>query len=404
MYHIQFELFCTDQDSRIFEILKFPSEPLISSVEKWNCRYWVRGRTHSLSSNKITKIIDKLSSVTLNELSLYSKDIMIHLSESQLYKTKFNSHLDISPTSNVWDSVWDYEIDDLKHIQEEQRRMSYESNECSLRYNDIQKRPSLYTFSLILNETINLHDLIHPIAKTIYHANMNCNFLGGAKIISSESFGYDDALSTLAPWAKTYEMIGNYLDCLRPIIIASDTLCRNIKNTFSLHENNLITISKQDSTPIGILYIPESILEDETSIKKVNKYLVAKDETTKNYSFKESIGEFILPHGGVIYTFRRLKDLMQKKILPRVHHNQIVSLVLPSKYCDLLEIDQDDMLARIFQKRWIEMFTHSLDICFERLSEVSNMKERILLAYEKALKENSMYVAYLGLLKNLYFK
>jgi hypothetical protein len=402
-YFFQVEIFGLGNESNVLDLLRFPCAPILSSPKKWRLQYWSHGSVHTVSSVDRKKLIQENLSLQFNELSIYAKGVQTYFCDTQK-SFDFNATLHLSPTNKKWDSVWEYSLED---IQSEQRRMSYESQECSLRANDISHCPTLYEFTLPVGSVSNpdkiLEDFMPTIANCLAVADIQCQYCGGLDLIPNNEIQIN-SIHTLAPWAKAYPMIGNLLDKPRPLTIAYESICHKIKNLLSLSDDSIIPVSNSGDKKISIVHIPQSFFEKDNKNNPLSSLLISRDHTTKSFETGGMEGEYKTSRGFVFVTLRRLNELISKKIMPRVQDDKTISLAIPLKYCKMLDIDPNDMIASIVNKQWSVMFENQLDLFYAKTPEEVNPRQRLLNAYNLMLKQTPIRIAYFELLKSLFLE
>jgi hypothetical protein len=193
-------------------------------------------------------------------------------------------------------------------------------------------------------------------------------------------------------------MIGEKLDCLRPLTIAPISLCTKIKNTLSLPDSAYY----QCTDSLSLLCIPVEVIENELPLS-VSELLVPRNKTTQYQAIVSGSGDYVLPGGGIIRTRKRFNQLLDKKILPQLEEDNTLFLLIPEQYCRLMNIDPDNMLVLPLVKETARKFESMLEQCFNDLLDIYDIKLRIWTAYENMLLKNDVHVTYFDLITELYF-
>jgi hypothetical protein len=402
-YYLHTEIFGLGNEKNVLDLLYFPCESILTEPNKWQIRYWVKGKLHTISSADRNKLIEEKLPPSFNELSLSAKGVKTCYQDSLF---DFSAEFHISPTNEIWDSVWEY---DLEPFQAEQQRMTYESQECSLRANQVLQCPSLYEFTLPLgcisepDET--LKQIIPDIICSLVNANITCRYCGGFDLIPCDNNFRLNALHLLAPWPKTYPMIGELLDKPHSLTIALESVCNEIRNRLSLADDAIVSIPNSKPQKLSLLHIPQTILEKTESINQIMEFFVPKDINTKaSQTMGQNQGEYKNSRGSIFVTHRQLNELIQKKIMPRIRSDYTIFLQIPLKYCKLLDVDPDDMIASIASKQWVMMFENNLDLFYAQTSPDLDAKQRILNAYEMMMKQTPIRLASFELLQSIFLR
>jgi hypothetical protein len=397
------ELLGLGNEKNVLDLLYFPCESILTEPNKWQMQYWVKGKLHTISSANRKKLIEEKLPSCFNELSVKAKGVKTCYQDSLF---DFNAEFHISPTNEIWDSVWEY---DLEPFQAEQQRMTYESQECSLRANQISQCPSLYEFTLHLGCVSEpdkmLKQFMPDIVRSLVAANISCRYCGGLDLIPYNNKFRLHALHLLAPWPKTYPMIGELLDKPRSLTIALESVCNEIKTRLSLADDAIISIPNSKPQKLSLLHIPQTILEKTELINQIMEFFVPKDINTKpSQTMGQNQDEYTNSRGFVFITLRRLNELIRQKIMPRVRSDYTIFLHIPLKYCKLLDVDPDDMITSMASKEWVTMFENNLDLFYAQTSPDLDTKQRILNAYEMMIKQTPIRLASFKLLQLLFLR
>jgi hypothetical protein len=348
----------------------------------------------------INALIEYARTIRFNEMNIHSKKIRFNIPCLRTKKeiTWFQFH--VSPTSQIWNPVYGNRV---KNKEDEPLRKTYESREVALKTMGITQQPSLIEFVINIEENRDSDSIICNIAtvvaQTLLNANLKISCLGGINIKRYNRYQYHpNSITNLATWSLTYPMIGEKLDCLRPLTIAPVSLCTKIKNTLSLPDNAYYRCT--DS--LSLLCIPVEVIENELPLS-VSELLVPRNETTQYQAIVSGYGDYALPGGGIIRTRRRFNQLLDKKILPQLDEENTLFLLIPEQYCRLMNIDTDNMLVLPLAKETARKIESMLDQCFNDLTDICDIKLRIWTAYENMLLKNDVHVTYFDLLTELYF-
>jgi hypothetical protein len=397
-YTLRFELYGLAQDYSALEILFFASEPLIST-KVWKCIYWQKGKCHKFTVKNPRQLIHKLSQLHYNEIAIKSGQAVFLPGINQPILFDFDGSLDISPTNEMWDSVWDDYFED--HVQE-QRRMSYQSKEGSARYNNVQS-PLFYEFSIPYIKSDNPDEmfvnLIPVIVETIKMNQIFTPYFGGVELHKSgvTNNPFINSLDFLAPWPGTYPLIGKYADKLRPLTIASEALCRKIAQILSLPKKSIVPLVPCKASSMAIVHIPYNIINDDRQKEIISPILVPKDDSTVARCDENDKGEFTLD-GSLRCTLRRFKELTDKKIMPRLrggYCEYTLELGIPEKYCVMLGIDPEDMIVLPLQKERKKLNEERFDQLFEQTPESWSVKERVRKVIEMLPISGSEYADFI---------
>jgi hypothetical protein len=396
-YTLRFELYGLAQDYSALEILFFVSEPLIST-KVWKCIYWQKGKCHKFTVKNPRQLIHKLSQLHYNEIAIKSSQAVFLPNTNQPILFDFDGSLDISPTNEMWDSVWDDYFEN--HIQE-QRRMSYQSKEGSARYNNVQS-PLFYEFSIPYIKSDNPDEIfvkLTPIiVETIKRNPISTPYFGGLELHKSGVINpFINSLDFLAPWPGTYPLIGEYADKLRPLTIASESLCRKIVQTLSLPEKSIVPLVPCTTTTMAIVHIPNDIINDDRQKDVISSILVPKDNSTIAPRYGSAEGEFTLD-ASLRCTLRRFKELTDKKIMPRLRSGYCeytLELGIPEKYCVMLGIDPEDMIILQVQKERKKINEERFDQLFEQTPESWSIKKRVRKVIEMLPISGSEYADFI---------
>jgi hypothetical protein len=399
-YSLYFELLSQEETFLCLDLFKILCEPFIVQKDQWKCYFWSDGKINSVDFKDINALIEYARTIRFNEMNIHSKKISFNIPCLRTKKeiTSFQFH--VSPTSQIWSPVYGSHV---KNKEDEPLRKTYESKEVALKTMGITQHPSLIEFFINIEENSDPNSIIcnitSVIVKTLMNANLKISCLGGVNIKRYNRYQYyPNSITNLATWSLTYPMIGEKLDCLRPLTIAPISLCTKIKRALSLPDNAY----HQCTDSLSLLRIPVEVIENDLPLS-VSELLVPRNETTQYQPIVSGSGDYALPGGGIIRTRRRFNQLLDKKILPQLEEENTLFLLIPEQYCELMNIDPDNMLVLSMAKETARKLEEMLDQYFNDLTDIDDIKLKIWTAYENMLLKSDVNVTYFNLITELYF-
>jgi hypothetical protein len=407
-YRIFFELFLLSQSSDSLEILKFIREPLIPfSVDgTWKWTYWFHGKEIKIVRNNLSDIIMDVSKTKFNHAWFSRPQSPFNIPNIICEQENFYADYFPSPTSVFWDVVSNYR---LRSGDPEDIRRVYQNREAIVRTNEINVQPSLLIFDILVQSDLSPDDLLKQIIPVVVSCfdgiTVSTPFIGGIDIqkYNPKLYAYGDGITKLEFWPFTYPMIGKWLDRLRPINIASRFLCDGIRKVLDLSDTYFMSIPSAGlANDMAIVQIPLSIFDEEEQIEKLNRFVVPCDATTERVTFDQSRGEFITESGEPIFTLRRYRQKFP--LPPSIAAGSDLFLILPEKYCRMLNIDVEDMAVFVMEKNWRKEFEKELDKCFDSFAHVTDLHERVWKMYFTATQKKHFNVCYLDLIRGFILK
>jgi hypothetical protein len=299
-------------------------------------------------------------------------DIVIH---------KITNYMLVSPTNLLWAPTSGYEP---SSYNDKATRRTYESKERSLKWNEISIYPTLLE-SVIELQGSTVKDKMHQkmlnlLSRSIPDALLANTITGCAELDEhSELIGFINILNQLAPWPKTYPLLGERFDDLHPILIGSLPLCTNLASAFG-DAVKLETLSSTEGEQVlGAVWLPEAILQEPNSRTIAQQWLVPKDQSTAPRQRDSTLGEF-----KVGFTARRWRELSERGMTPQIPHGRRLLHVIQPQYCLMIGIDPDDMLIRVLQDEIARELEQEIDACFTELPVEMPLVQRVWLAHKRA--------------------
>lgn len=392
------------QDDNVLNLLH-AFVPLVGLKElQIKAKIWSRGRSLYKRYKSAEKSMAKLKQQQFN-----SADIIYNFPPfcvtPKIEICQIRQELEMSPTNTLWADTTDYEAEGHKA---EELRMSYESREINLRFNRIERCPTLAITKIELNSCLKKNDLykkIHDLFANSFSHQLLLKQIGGCADIYEHNIPFPilNLLSDLGPWPKAYPLLENYFDDLHPILIGKLNLCNKTAEILGSSVNLKTVISNNQSSKTGVLYIPEKIISQKKVRELVKQCLLPKDESTAHCKADPDLGEFeLLPAKITIFTAKRLKELREQKMFP-VSKNLYAVPVILSKYCTMIDLDPDHMVVYFVDRYIADQLKQNIDSFFTEMTEELMISKRIYLAHQKAWEQIGC-VTLMSFIKEKYFK
>jgi hypothetical protein len=263
-------------------------------------------------------------------------------------------------------------------------RLTYESLEATVRWNSISACPTVLTSEFQIWSRKKPDNLIEDFCEYLQRLlpqDIDRGVVGYAEIIDQPLMALG-ILERLAPWPRTYSVLGERFDDLHRILVGPSWLCVNLKRTLGLEEVCTRSLNEYSTAVL----IPESVLKDPQARAAARAYLVTRDETTASKQVRSDprLGQFAIA-GRIFFSKRRQRFLSENGFLANPP-NYVYQPIIGAEFCRLLEIDVDEMLVVPFQKSVVSTMSSELEKEFSALPEQFSLAERIVLAHERVLK------------------
>lgn len=406
-YTLNFELVALEYDASVLQLLRLPCMP-VAQIQKIKAVYWQNGGKRSFTADSADKIISKLSNTSFNELEVHLKLADNSQNVNNLFESN-RCHIlfDISPSCSLWNTVSN---DSYADNEAERNRISFQSYEVSLNMRAI-KRPSYCSFNIPTNCTSNPDDFLKSVIPSIIqmfvNSNITCTFLGGIECRTSggQCAKYFTNLlpHLLSRWPYAYPMIGDKMDKVRPITIAPEILCEKIRCDLELPKESLYDLPNTGSQPMALLQIPLFYWDNPTTITRLNRFAVPRNETTiYNRPANLEVRENTDCSDHSCWSYLKYTSLMDQNVLPPLPDECVFLFFVPIKYCYLININPGDMLVHPVQKEFADLYSITFEEIYQAIIPWKNTQDKtaiILEVLEKisfhfpALQEKLLYTS-----------
>lgn len=379
---VRLQLLATAQDALVLDLLHC-LDPLISwRHAKPRARSWARGW---VKANRVgvgaPALVRALSQQPANEIEIaFGLSAPYQLAEGRLTVRSLQCALKISPTNSLWAPVSGFTLPDREG---EARRASYESRELALKWNGISACPTLFE-AVFEIETEGEDSLLRAFWEAMPGAvTESLVWLGvlGCVDLHDPSVFRGDVLDALAPWPRSYPLLGTRFDDLHPILLGPASTCDGLAMALAGRVALKRVTSPQGQDALGLMWLPMSVVRDSKSRADAQAWLVPRDDSTKPVDLQESRGEFRVG-AHVLYTQRRQRELQEQGRLPTLPPGFRYFPLVAAKYCAQLGIDPEQMPVELWQEPLIQKAQLEIDRAFEVLSSEIPLIERVWRAHE----------------------
>jgi len=387
------QILSTYQDSRVIDLLSFPSFPLLPNEIDidFEFKMWTRGKNQCRKEKDRSQIIQFLTQESFNSIELNYQFLPYRVKNTTITIHKITQYLNISPTNELWSDVTSYKF---KNNYDESIRQTHESKEISLRHNQINNYPTILETKIEFSSNYRVLSALYSKLNKLLSLSFASNFLdlldisiiGCSELYDNNFVGpTNNILDQLAPWPKACSHLGEFFDAIHPIMIGKLNLCININSALD-RKGNLKVISSN----LASLYIPDTIIQSE-KIKKVQPFLVKKNELNSPTDLDPKKGEFkILPSEINIYTARRMKELCENNLFPNLQYLKPVHVILPH-YCQMIGINPDDMVVCFLDNYTKDKLTKKIDMFLMQYKKNVSLHQKVFEVHKKAWEEICKY-------------
>ena len=374
----------------VLNLLLFPNPKILPDKYRISVKRWSEGETYRNSFNSMDKMpqfLKKISTNTFNFIGakigfepykLSGKDIKIDAIYNVLY---------ISPLNSLWGKASGYLLDNLSA---DSIRSDFEYKEIFLRHDEINKYPTLLESQIVFESSLGKAELLNVWFELLKNSLRS-------SLLDIEPFGCADVsemqkmlniLQELTAYSKTYGDLDKRFDEIHDYLIGREDLCKQL--TRAVGEKAIYTDIKKDGTGSGVGLV---CLLDKKGIdmKAVADCFVKRDSST-DADRSSAEGEYKIGNTW-FHTQKRYQELLDKKLIPTSYllkkktfpgDSHIYFPVIKREYIESLGIDPDDLLMDSQAIVLVEKFYSQVDKNYDELSYITDEKEKIWKAHEKA--------------------
>lgn len=419
------------QNSDIFFLLNFPEKVFNNTSLKAKASMWSMGKSKYKTASNINEIIEWAKFKKMNDIKISYEFEPINCKEDIITITDVQSLLTISPTNKNWVSTDEYRCKEHKN---EQIRLSYESSSKSLHINSIKIKPTILESVIKITSNKDIKDIYkwvfdlfqHSLKQVLRVKGMSgyislrnieeeikldnltdvqyLNYIKDNPLKKNE-YSMFNILDRLAPYPKTYSLLGTYFGDLYPMLIGNYNLCKGLKEVLG-EGARFAEVKSNSSEQYGIVWIPSNVLRNKKTREKASLYLVKQNESTAakkdNKDKKPSLGEFELKDKSIHMTRKRSKKLLKEGIIEEINPFHYY-LWIEEKYCQIIGVDPDEMVVHYLQEEFVKLMRNEIDSEYNELSEQSDLKQRIWQAHIKIWEKYFRYLELFNFIKEKYF-
>jgi hypothetical protein len=276
--------------------------------------------------------------------------------------------------------------------------MFHESLERSLKWNAVYSCPTVLEASFAFAGQAakeQFYPRFAPILAEALTPASTINVLGCAYMRGDAEFGL---FERLAPWPKTYPLLQSHLDKLHPIVIGPVRLCESLFNSIRGVYGSAGIAWWKSKGDLGVLWLPEQVLDDEKVATVTSRFLVEKSEHTQAARLDQApqIGDFRFG-SALFHTFRRYRQLAEEGLLPSADIEQVYFPLIATEYCQIIGVDPEDMLVTSAPRFWVQEVQSRISDLLGQFPEGTPIHKRIYLVHEQVYREK--YESIPGLFK-----
>ncbi len=384
-FSVLVELWTFTQDEAELQILRAFDSPLVPRRSDLRAVTWAGGDSLRSRPHDIIDYVSRLKMAPLNESFLRFAFQAYSLSNTELVLTGIEFRLRISPTSAKWESPYGHQA---RNPAGERMRMFHESLERSLKRNAVYSCPTVLEVALAFAGQVareQFYPRFAPILAEALTPASTINLLGCAYMSGDAEFGL---FERLAPWPKTYPSLQSHLDKLHPIVIGPVRLCESLSNSIRGVCGNASVAWWQSKGDLGVLWLPERVLDDEKVAAATSRFLVEKSEHTQaaRADQEPQIGDFRFG-SALFHTFRRYRQLAEEGLLPSADTEHMYFPLIAVEYCRVIGVDPEDMLVTGAPSFWVQEVQSRISDLFGQFPEGTPIHKRIYLVHEQVYRE-----------------
>ncbi len=393
---VRLQLLSTAQNERALDVLRFLGPLVPWSRVKYRLRCWNRGWGQAIGGS-----VANLETF-LGVLSLPANEIEASFVLDESAKTRRDEPLRlvscsvrISPTSSLWAPVKGLVLSDR---ESEAQRASYESRELALKWNGVSACPTL--LEAVFEVRLQADDALEGTWEALPESLPECEGWGkvfGCVDVLEPEFFQGDVLETLAPWPRSYSLLGTRVDDLHPILLGSVELCERVVDAVGAAAR-VKRIPCGDRDVLGAVWLPAGLVADQGVRRSAQSLLVPRDSSTAPVGLDDSRGEFRVA-GHVFYTAKRLRELKAADRLPTLPPGFRHFPLIATRYCTALGIEPEEMVVDLGQDAMIERVQREIEQAYVALPSDLPLVERVWAAhaavYSKWLYGSDQRLAFL---------
>ena len=364
-----------DESPALLELLRFPAYPLLPR----EVLIQLYGPSFRRRRFKLAELDDFISLVLhqqANEFQLDFRFERYQIPGSEIVVTALTNILTVSPTSCVWKPAGP-EPEGRTAWRHWKTTVGMEQN---VRWKGLKSYPTLLQSVIEIESPLSGSELARRLYEilgaSIPPTLVPLNISGAADL--EKQLGPADFLQALAPWPGAMRFLTDRFDGLHTIMFGPVDRCKELARL--LGEEVAV---RNIGSELDMVYVPDEIVNAESSSAAVKNLLVPKDDSTAfKVEPKEALGEYALGTG-MIFTYRRQQELVREGFLsPPSADHECFHLIRP-KYCEMLGWNPDDMVVMNWHKEGIRRVEAEIDIAFEELTHIDSIKRRVFAAHKE---------------------
>jgi len=401
-FNIFVQFWTVDCDLDTLNLLRFPASMDFITDMKLKLKRTVDEEKKYTKPKDINKTISFLSGQKLNEVALTFNFEPFEIEEEGV--TLLSIHNELSFFANH--ALWALRSSDPLNMGDIIQYYPTSMESLLTCYTKSKNMEELYAFAFDM-VAVNIPEQFYD--KVIFGAIDIIEF-PYKDIRDIEAYRYDKVISRLAPYNKEDLNLDKNFDDVHPIMIGPYDKVINLSNSF----DEQVTVRKlhNPKRDMGMLRFDNFERRKKEIAKNAASFIIEGDKT-KEYIYKLHKGEFFLTFEGgprynqVVRTTKRWQTMWNENMISekQKEESEIVEDILP-KYCAMLNINPDDMLAGLGYKGDRAYFEQEVDEYFSELPDSIPLEERILEAHICNIyhKSTDMYAALTMFIRNKYFK
>lgn len=384
---LRLQLLSSAQDKLAVDALRL-LEPFVSwRYVTLRSRWWAKGWIKGPAFSSIDGLVDGLSKHQVNEVEVAFKvSVPYEIPPARFTVRSIRCSLAISPTNSLWAQVTGFS---LPRHEDELQRASYESREQSLKWSGIQNCPTLLDAQFEIDAVNSGDELLRAFWEAIpgtVATSATWKSLCGCADLHDPMVFRGNILESLAPWPKTYPLLGGHFDDLHPILLGPISTCEALGEALGEQVRLRRMGPPEDSGILGLLWLPLAVVGDPRTRALARPWLVPRGDSMKPRDLDSSRGEFRVG-GKVFYSQRRTRELRAQGVLPTLPRGFREFQLIASKYCLLLDIDSEEMPVELWQEPLITRAQQEIDRVFDALSVDIPLIERVWRAHEPTYRK-----------------
>ncbi len=409
--NVHLEIYSHDRTEAVMSLLRLPPslvqpyKPRMSVIER---NGWQIAKHNSI---KIDDYINSAEQTKHNSITLTSRTRPVLKTSLPHRLVRAYQDMRVSPTNSLWfpAAAWPA----AKITENHRTFFGQRGLEYALKESDVAAYPTYVSTHLRYDTTGGAADFEEWFFRSIVEGMNNgalkyADYVGASFDPDPETTRHSGAGGSvdfdLSGWPKAFCMLGEFVDGLHPIMVASLNTCQALRGLLG-DSLELCELQSRPGAERGVLRVPESIVLEHQRSSLIGLWLVPRDETTAYRRWwGESKGEFIIARQPC-YTLRRYKELLSADKIPSPPFpgSPVVSLLVQARYCEMIRIDPEDMLLVWRYEATQRECQAQIDAYFTALPDFIPVRERVWEAHKAVWEGQHNFGEFIAFAAKRYF-